>query len=263
MPAFYDMLRCNLVIFAVLLCTFGAPQLKHNLGGRIVNGTDAPLGKYPFMLSLQKSNFGHFCGGSILNEIYILTAAHCVSNEDASKLSILVGTVDLRDGGERYNVEAITVHEDYNVTNNAINDIAVLKLQSAISFNEDVQPVKLPAQMEPTPDGTPATVIGFGYPYSDGDVMQHLQQVDIIVYSDEECQAIHNDAPHDSNICAGVPEGGKGQCSGDSGGPLIANGHQIGIVSWSEKPCTVAPYPGVYTELAYYIDWLAQHAFVQ
>ncbi|PSN29662.1 Kallikrein-14 [Blattella germanica] len=89
--------------------------------------------------------------------------------------------------------------------------------------------------------------------------MNHLQQVDITVYSDANCQSIHYYTIHDSNICAGVPEGGKGQCSGDSGGPLVANGHQVGIVSWSVKPCTVAPYPGVYTEVAYYINWINQH----
>ncbi|KDR18614.1 Kallikrein-14 [Zootermopsis nevadensis] len=89
--------------------------------------------------------------------------------------------------------------------------------------------------------------------------MQHLQKVNITVYSDADCQSVHDNTVHDTNICAGVPEGGKGQCSGDSGGPLIANGHQVGIVSWSVKPCTVAPYPGVYTEIAHYVDWIREN----
>lgn len=59
-------------------------------------------------------------------------------------------------------------------------------------------------------------------------------------------------------VCAGVPQGGKGQCSGDSGGPLTINGMQIGAVSWSVKPCTVAPYPGVYTKVSHYIDWIKE-----
>lgn len=83
----------------------------------------------------------------------------------------------------------------------------------------------------------------------------------------------------DTNICGGIPEGGKGQCSGDSGGPLLVDGVQVGIVSWSvrnsekfleaqsveivdsqEKPCTIAPYPGVYTGVSHYLDWIQKHS---
>lgn len=59
-------------------------------------------------------------------------------------------------------------------------------------------------------------------------------------------------------LCAGVEEGGRGQCSGDSGSPLTIDGMQIGVVSWSVKPCAVAPYPGVYTKVSHYIDWIIE-----
>ncbi|XP_069701694.1 chymotrypsin-2-like [Periplaneta americana] len=255
------MQRYTIIIFAVFIGAYGAPQAKHHFGGRIVNGTEAQLGEYPFMVSLQYPNREHFCGGSILNEYYILTAAHCVAYDSPSYLSALVGSVNIQEGGQSYDVDTITVHEGYDEANNVLNDIAVVKLKSAISFNENVQPVKLPAQMEPTPGGTPATVLGFGRIYENGPMEDHLQQVNITIYSDQECQDIYYYmSPYDSNICAGVPEGGKGQCNGDSGGPLIANGHQVGIVSWGGKPC--AKDPGVCTEVAYYIDWLVQHADV-
>lgn len=64
------------------------------------------------------------------------------------------------------------------------------------------------------------------------------------------------------HICGGVDEGGKGQCSGDSGGPLIHDNKQVGIVSWSIKPCTVAPYPGVYCKVANYIDWIQKKQII-
>jgi len=104
--------------------------------------------------------------------------------------------------------------------------------------------------------------------------MRMQQEVDIFVVSDPDCEEVHNEKPHPSNICAGVPEGGKGQCTViilsflynsilhnlktkcDSGGPLYVNGQQVGIVSWSVKPCTVAPYPGVFTEVSWYVDWI-------
>lgn len=90
-----------------------------------------------------------------------------------------------------------------------------------------------------------------------GVIQSHLQEVNLKIYSDEECNSRHNGATTTSHICGGVDEGGKGQCSGDSGGPLLYQGSiQLGIVSWSIKPCTVAPYPGVYTKVSHYIGWI-------
>lgn len=91
---------------------------------------------------------------------------------------------------------------------------------------------------------------------SDGPIPANLQKVDYYIVSDTDCDRYHNGGIHPSHICAAIPEGGKGQCSGDSGGPLLVNGKQVGIVSWSVKPCAIAPYPGVLTEVAYYIDWI-------
>lgn len=74
--------------------------------------------------------------------------------------------------------------------------------------------------------------------------------------SNTECDRLHSRKIYPGMLCAGVQEGGKGQCSGDSGGPLTINGVQVGIVSWSVKPCAVAPYPGVYTKVSHYVNWI-------
>lgn len=93
-----------------------------------------------------------------------------------------------------------------------------------------------------------------------GYIQSNLQEVDLKIYSDAECQERHKNETTNDHICGGVDEGGKGQCSGDSGGPLLLNGTvQVGIVSWSIKPCTVYPYPGVYTKVSHYIDWINQN----
>lgn len=91
-------------------------------------------------------------------------------------------------------------------------------------------------------------------------VQQHLQKVKLQVFSDTECSERHQTYLHDSQICAGLPEGGKGQCSGDSGGPLLLIGSdtQVGIVSWSIKPCARPPFPGVFTEVSAYVDWIVE-----
>lgn len=74
--------------------------------------------------------------------------------------------------------------------------------------------------------------------------MTTLQRVDLQIFSAADCGKLHNNKIHATNICGGVIGGGMGQCSGDSGGPLIVDGLQVGIVSWSMKPCTVPPFPG-------------------
>ena len=87
-------------------------------------------------------------------------------------------------------------------------------------------------------------------------VQKQLQKVSIQTFGNLECSSRYQFAMHNTTLCAGVPEGGKGQCSGDSGGPLLVNGEQVGIVSWSRKPCTQAPYPGVFTKVSDYVNWI-------
>lgn len=87
-----------------------------------------------------------------------------------------------------------------------------------------------------------------------------MQEVNLKIFSDEECIKRHEGRTTKDHICGGVDEGGKGQCNGDSGGPLLYNGSiQLGIVSWSVKPCAVYPYPGVYTKVSHYINWIQQN----
>ncbi|XP_059470395.1 chymotrypsin-1-like [Neocloeon triangulifer] len=221
---------------------------------RVVNGTDAPLGKYPQLISLQNYN-SHSCGGTILNENFFMTAAHCVQTS-TTYLKALAGTNALDQGGTLHQAVQIITHEAYDPLNQWINDIAVVKVDPPFVFDEYTQAVVLPAQDQESAAGSTGTLVGWGLSETGGLIMNIQQEVDLVVYSDEECDAIHGGRPHPTNICAGVIGGGKGQCSGDSGGPLFVNGYQAGIVSWSRKPCTIAPYPGVYTEVSPYVDWL-------
>lgn len=103
---------------------------------------------------------------------------------------------------------------------------------------------KLPIAFSYFKTGTPAVLSGWGLNATGGVVMTNLQKADLQIFSAFDCDKLHRSPVHGTNICGGIPEGGKGQCSGDSGGPLLVQGVQVGIVSWSVKPCTVAPYPG-------------------
>lgn len=142
-------------------------------------------------------------------------------------------------------MEAVFTHEGFLATNQNINDIGVAKVKVAFDNPLHDFKVRLPLAGSFFSTGLPSVLIGWGWSDSDGSSMTHLQKVDLQVVSSKDCALIHDKTVHYTNICAGSPpEGGRGQCTGDSGGPLLVNGIQVGIVSWSVKPCGIAPYPG-------------------
>ncbi|XP_049813037.1 trypsin-1-like [Schistocerca nitens] len=236
----------------------GLPPGDHQ--SRIVNGTDAADGEFPFVVQYVYLLGSPECGASVINEYWVMTAAHCVYLSDVENMYIRPGTNDGRDDeAPMIHASERVVHENFSMVS-LENDIALLKLEQPLSFGPKIQPALLPEPFEQTAAGTEATVVGWGmteaYPYTNA-----LQKADIVVWSDEDCQQAYSDydyQPLPSNICAGLPEGGRGQCNGDSGSPLIANGYQIGIVSWSRKPCASKGSPGVFTEVSYYVDWIKE-----
>ncbi|XP_053687081.1 chymotrypsin-1-like [Sabethes cyaneus] len=250
-------LICTLVLAQI---AFAAPLDKEQ---KIVNGTDASIADFPFMVSLRGSTGRHSCGGSILNELWILTAAHCVNYYTTPYLqSIQVGrsevSTDIDDSV--YLIDDVIIHPYYDASNSYVNDVALIKLRKPLEFSDTVKPVTLPTKYDEL-DGTDldVTLIGWGRLESDGDLPTTLQKVDYSVVLNDECNQRHSNHIYPSHICGATPGGGKGQCSGDSGGPLLHNGVQVGIVSWSIKPCTIAPYPGVLTKVSYFINFIEEN----
>ncbi|KAL7731140.1 hypothetical protein ACLKA6_014336 [Drosophila palustris] len=250
-----------LIILAIAsVGVYAAPPI-----GRVVNGTDARVENYPFMVSLRGVKGDHACGGSIISNSFVLTAAHCTYGLAPFLLSVQYGVTDISVKGPNVvAVKRIILHELYNPYNpstNHANDISLLQMAEPFKFDYiTVAPVKLPALNFATPQlesGGEGELIGWGLNATDGTIQKTLQQVSLKIYSDEECTARHKGAANPRyHICGGVDEGGKGQCTCDSGGPLLFDGQQVGIVSWSVKPCAAAPYPGVFCKVANYIDWI-------
>ncbi|XP_017776596.1 PREDICTED: chymotrypsin-1-like [Nicrophorus vespilloides] len=225
---------------------------------RIVNGTDAKEGEIPYIISLRHGS-SHSCGGSILDATHVLTASHCVdgSTNNPSAFKVQYGVLKIGGNQNVVGVKSIVMHPEYSPFNNYANDVAVITLDGEIKFGDNVRPTILPQPFSATPGDKTAVLAGWGYPYSGGNVMQNLQRVDIICYTDANCESAHHGSTdREVHVCAGIPEGGKGQCSGDSGGPLTVDGVQVGVVSWSVKPCTVKGYPGVFARVANYVDWI-------
>ncbi|XP_026839785.1 chymotrypsin-2 [Drosophila erecta] len=257
-----DLSLTLIVLLTITTVGQAAPPIS-----RVVNGTDSSILKYPFVVSLRSYDGSHSCGGSIISRLFVMTAAHCTNGRPADTLSIQFGVTNISGVGPNVvGIKKIIQHEDFDRTRRNANDISLLLVQEPFEFDGvSVAPVELPVQAFAVPQsvaGVEGVLIGWGLNDTNGSVQKTLQEVSLKIYSDEECTARHNGQTDPRyHICGGVDEGGKGQCSGDSGGPLIYNGQQVGIVSWSIKPCTVAPYPGVYTKVSQYVDWIKHKVY--
>ncbi|XP_011635957.1 trypsin-1-like [Pogonomyrmex barbatus] len=244
-----------------LSCTCGLTN-KHN---RIVGGVETLVNQYPWMVLLMyRGQF--YCGGTVINSRYVLTAAHCIDRFDANKLTVRILEHDWNLANETktqdFNVEKVIMHSGYSTTNYN-NDIALIKLKNIIKFQGPMRPVCLPDQVK-TFAGKKGIVTGWGAVKEGGAISYTLQEVVVPILTNAECRATKYPPRRitDNMICAGFQEGGKDSCQGDSGGPLhiVENGvHQIvGVVSWGEG-CAQPGYPGVYSRVNRFLTWIAHN----
>ncbi|KAF2365064.1 Serine proteases trypsin domain [Trinorchestia longiramus] len=231
---------------------------------RIVGGSIASPGQFPYQLSFQDTSFGinfHFCGASVYTSTVMICAAHCVYGEDydnPANLRVVAGEYSLSgdDGTEQARVVTqIVINENYN-SGTFENDISLLKVSIPLSFNSYVSGVTLPSPLQSF-SGT-GRVSGWGTLSSGGTSPDILRYVDVPIVSDLSCRASYGVSQiYDSMICAG--EEGKDSCQGDSGGPLACGDYLCGVVSWGYG-CAAAGYPGVYTEVSYFVGWILANA---
>ncbi|ATW46917.1 S1 family peptidase [Streptomyces peucetius] len=223
-------------------------------GAKIIGGVEQPNGAHPWMAALLSKGSGNpadrqFCGGSLVSDTVVLTAAHCVTGTKPKQVEVTVGRTVLSDKrqGQLRNVRSIVSHPRY-VKGNEAYDLALLELAKPVT---GTAAVKMPtagtdALLRP---GAQATVIGWGN--TDTEVPSfpdRLRGVNVPLLSHAECTATYPGYNKAVNVCAGVES--KDSCQGDSGGPLFrkvaGRTYQIGIVSYGEG-CGEQGAPGVYT----------------
>ncbi|KAI4570722.1 hypothetical protein MJT46_006239 [Ovis ammon polii x Ovis aries] len=219
---------------------------------KIVGGYTCGANTVPYQVSLNSGY--HFCGGSLINSQWVVSAAHCYK----SGIQVRLGenNINVVEGNEQFiSASKSIVHPSYN-SNTLNNDIMLIKLKSAASLNSRVASVSLPTSCASA--GTQCLISGWGNTKSSGtsypDVLQCLKAP---ILSDSSCKSAYPGQITSNMFCAGYLEGGKDSCQGDSGGPVVCNGKLQGIVSWGYG-CAQKNKPGVYTKVCNYVSWIQQ-----
>lgn len=150
----------RLVFFSCLILAISAfPYYYEDKVGRIVGGEEITIQQRPFQVSLLY-NGGHYCGGSIVNEDTIVTAAHCAQNA-ASRYTVRVGSTSRTSGGQVVGVKSVTNHPKYNSAT-IDYDAAIIKLSSKLTFSSTVKAIQLAPNGYNVPDGATCYVSGWG-----------------------------------------------------------------------------------------------------
>ncbi|CAL8282195.1 unnamed protein product [Merluccius merluccius] len=257
---------CLTAVVSVSPQQCGRPPVVQN---RIVGGLAAADGAWPWQVDIQTSSAGHVCGGSLISESWVLSAAHCFPNVlDLESYVIYAGRQRLN-GLNLYEtshtIRRVVVPASY-VEPQRGNDLALVELAKPVIWSDYAHPVCIPDSGVLFPGGLGCMVTGWGNIRDQVALtgVGTLQEVEVPIISPTSCQQLYNldladpvDILSDM-ICAGYPEGGRDSCQGDSGGPLVCpmvNGTwvQAGVVSFG-LGCAAENRPGVYAKVSMFSD---------
>lgn len=236
---------------------------KPTFSAKIVGGENALQGEFPFIVSLRSKSYGHFCGGSLIAQNWVLTAAHCVRGGSIDE--IWIGLLDQKNtaGVEKIKPLKIIAHEKYN-EKTMDSDFALIQLSqnssyAPVAFNE------IEINIDEAIDAAPimSTTAGWGtLKEGDYNLPNMLQKVSVPLVSQKNCNAkdAYDGDITNTMICAGYKQGGKDSCQGDSGGPLVVADQAgkpvlVGVVSWGEG-CARANKYGIYSKVSAAADWI-------
>ncbi|NVJ61091.1 MAG: trypsin-like serine protease [Gammaproteobacteria bacterium] len=245
----------------------------------IIGGDETAINEYPFMVAvgaLFDDSFFQFCGGVLISDRWVATAAHCSTNTDPSEVAVLAGTNNVEDGsGAVIKVKSIQLHPEFVVSPaepgdpfsvSAGYDIALWELESPVPLGENgLETVDMLSENngDLAAEGVLATAVGWGA----SDLQSRLlQDVHLPVSNQEECASVYSSSINfETQICGAAPEGGIDACQGDSGGPLLVRNFEsdqwklAGVTSYGNG-CALPGNPGVWARVSVLSDWAKEAA---
>jgi len=259
-------------------CQCGRKQTgNQESGDYIVNGQQADSNEYPWMVLLTKTVdpiVKVHCGGSLISNQWILTAAHCTRGYKASDIQVVLGVdkVSSVEYESRRNIVEIINHPKFiQIEPDGLiqmdYDYALLKMQEPVDFITDqhIRPICLPTNPSFQYEGSQAIATGWGrINKCPEEFPDELQEINMEVTTNDRCEEFYNNILiTNQTICAYVPGQGGRIGDGDSGGPLIVNvgGYYelVGVTSWSDGDCLVKDLPSVFARVTSVIDWIKEY----
>ncbi|XP_017046734.1 chymotrypsin-2 [Drosophila ficusphila] len=256
-----------LVFFILAVISFSSASLRHReltsdiqtsagkFSSRIVGGAESDVLAAPYLVSIQNGYGNHFCGGVIIADQWVVTAASCLAGLRKSNVNVVTTTYNnWGSAGWIYSVEEIIMHCNFDQPLYH-NDIALIKTHTLFDYDDVTQNITI-APLEDLVEGETLTMYGYGATETGGDFSWELRQLDLTYVPTEKCNSTYGgtgdlDIGH---LCA-VGRVGAGACHGDAGGPLVdSKGRLVGIGNWG-VPCGYG-FPDIFARISFYYSWI-------